>query len=178
MTFSSLIVASTFTITLVIIVLVVSPSLGSTMLMKSKIGLIQLSYAEIMGVVVGAGMEHDIAYVKRIENKTSSPSLPLVKPVQGTLVVTERVVNEGGGNKKPSDFTIAVHGNNPSPSSFQGSSSGTAVKLQMGMYSVTETKPSGYNSTFLGDCSGGMMSVETKNCTITNTYSKTGVGVK
>ena len=36
----------------------------------------------------------------------------------------------------------------------------------MGMYSVTETKPSGYNSTFLGDCSGGMMSVETKNCTI------------
>ena len=71
MTFSSLIVASTFTITLVIIVLVVSPSLGSTMLMKSKIGLIQLSYAEIMGVVVGPGMQHDIAYVKRIENKTS-----------------------------------------------------------------------------------------------------------
>ena len=88
------------------------------------------------------------------------------------------MVNEGGGNKKPSDFIITVHGNNPSPSSFQGSSSGTAVKLQMGMYSVTQTKPSGYNSTFLGDCSGGMMSVETKNCTITNTYSKTGVGVK
>ena len=113
MTFSKLIVASTFIITLVIIVLVVSPSLGSTMLMKSKISLIQLSYAEIMGVVVGAGMQHDIAYIKPIENKTSSPSLPLVKPVQGTLVETERVVNEGGGSKKPSDFIITVHGNNP-----------------------------------------------------------------
>jgi hypothetical protein len=38
------------------------------------------------------------------------------------------------------------------------------------MYSVTETGPSGYNSTLTGDCSGGMMSVETK-CNITNTYS-------
>src|SRR5436190_225603 len=29
----------------------------------------------------------------------------------------------------------------------------------------------GYNSTLSGDCSGGMMSVETKKCTITNIYS-------
>jgi hypothetical protein len=57
-------------------------------------------------------------------------------------------------------------------------SSGTAVKLQMGMYSVTQTKLSGYNSTISGDCSGGMMSVEIKKCTITNTYSKPGVGTK
>lgn len=123
---------------------------------------------------MGVGMQHDIAHIKPVYAK----SLPPVNSVQGTLVVTEKVVNEGGGNKKPSDFTITIHGNNPSPSSFQGSSSGTAVKLQMGMYSVTQTKPLGYNSTFSGDCSGGMMSIETKKCTITNTYSKSGVGVK
>jgi hypothetical protein len=94
------------------------------------------------------------------------------------LIVTEKVVNEGGGNKKPSDFTITVHGNNPSPSTFQGNSSGIAVKLQMGMYSVTETKSSDYNSTISGDCSGGIMSVETKNCTIINVYSKVGIDAK
>ncbi|HZB16093.1 MAG TPA: hypothetical protein VE445_02910, partial [Nitrososphaeraceae archaeon] len=44
--------------------------------------------------------------------------------VQGTLVVTTKVNNEGGGSSQPSDFTIKVHGNNPSNSSFPGNSSG------------------------------------------------------
>ncbi len=177
MTFAKPAVAFMSTMILVIPILVASPSLGSTMYMNSKASILQSSYVKIRAAV-GAEMQHDIAYIKTIENKTSSPSLSPINPVQGRLVVTEKVVNEGGGNKKPTDFTITVHGNNPSPSSFQGSSSGTAVKLQMGMYSVTQTKPSGYNSTFSGDCSGGMMSVETKKCTITNTYSKSGVGIK
>jgi hypothetical protein len=43
----------------------------------------------------------------------ASSALPSVNPVRGTLVVTEKVVNEGAGNNKPSDFTITVHGNNP-----------------------------------------------------------------
>lgn len=46
------------------------------------------------------------------------------------------------------------------------------------MYSVTETKQSRYNSTFSGDCSGGMMFVETKNCAITDIYFKADVGAK
>jgi len=118
------------------------------------------------------------------ENKTTSSSsssaaLPSsINQIHGTLIVTQKVINEGGGNKKPSDFMINVHGNDPSPSSFPGNSSGTFVKLPMGMYSVTETGPSGYNSTLSGDCSGGMMSVETKNCIITNIYSKPNVSVK
>ena len=82
------------------------------------------------------------------------------------------MINEGGGNKKPSDFTINIHANDPVPSSFPGNSSGNCVQLHMGMYSITETKQPGYNLTLSGDCSGGMMSVETKNCTITNFYSK------
>jgi len=106
------------------------------------------------------------------ENKTSTSSLPSINQVHGTLIVTNKVINEGGGNKKPSDFTINIHANDPVPSSFPGNSSGTRVQLHMGMYSITETKQPGYNLTLSGDCSGGMMSVETKNCTITNFYSK------
>lgn len=110
------------------------------------------------------------------DDKKSADSTDLMSAtnqIHGTLIVTNNVINLDGAknNAKPSDFTITVHGNSPSPSSFQGSSSGTAVKLQMGMYSVTEQGPSGYNSTRSGDCSGGMMSVETKTCKITNTYT-------
>ena len=179
MMFAKLAVSITLTIILVIPILVAYPSLGSSMHAKAKISpLLSLSYAEIIGVVGVVVMQNDNAYIKATENEIASSALPSVNPVQGTLVVTEKVVNEGGGNNKPSDFTITVHGNNPSPSSFPGSPLGTAVKLQMGMYSVTQTGPSGYNSTLSGDCSGGMMSVETKNCTITNIYSKDGVGTK
>lgn len=115
------------------------------------------------------------------QNKTSSslPSSSSINQVQGTLIVTKKVINEAGSNKKPSDFTINIHGNDPSPSSFPGSSSGTIVKLHTGMYSVTETGHSNYHSTLSGDCSGGMMSMTvTKNCTITNIISKPIVNTK
>jgi prealbumin domain-containing protein len=104
------------------------------------------------------------------ENTTSS--LPPNNQVQGIVIVTKKVINEGGGDKKPSDFTITIHGNDPSPNSFPGNSSGTSVELYMGMYSVTETGPAGYNTSWSDDCSGGMMSSETKKCTITNMYSQ------
>jgi hypothetical protein len=96
--------------------------------------------------------------------------------VEGSLIVTKKVNNEGGGSSKPSDFTINVHGNNPSPSSFPGNSSGTIVKLDMGMYSITESGPSDYNSTSSMDCSGAVMSIETLKCNITNTYIKSVLG--
>jgi hypothetical protein len=104
------------------------------------------------------------------QNKTSS--LSANNQVQGMVIVTKKVINEGGGDKKPSDFTINIHGNDPSPSSFPGNSSGTTVKLHMGMYSITETGPAGYNTSWSDDCSGGMMSSETRKCTVTNMYSK------
>ncbi|MGH9976738.1 MAG: hypothetical protein ACRD8Z_13030, partial [Nitrososphaeraceae archaeon] len=46
------------------------------------------------------------------------------EPQPGTLTVTKRVINDGGGTARPSDFTITVDGSNPTPSSFDGSSSG------------------------------------------------------
>jgi hypothetical protein len=92
--------------------------------------------------------------------------------VQGTLVVTTEVNNEGGGSSQPSDFTIKVHGNNPSNSSFPGNSSGTIIKLDMGMYSVTASGPPFYNLTSSMDCSGAVMSAETIKCVISSTYVK------
>ena len=90
----------------------------------------------------------------------------------GTLVVMKQVINKGGGDKKPSDFTITVSGNNPTPSSFTGSSSGTTVQLSTGKYKVTEPGPTtNYNSTLSNGCSGTIREGETNECTITNTYS-------
>jgi prealbumin domain-containing protein len=179
MPFAKLAASITLIIILIIPIPLVFSSLSSTMHVKDSVSLLlPLSYAEIRGLVIEAGAQHGVPYIEAIGNNISSLPLQSANPVQGTLIVTEKVVNEGGGNKKPSDFTITVHGNNPSPISFHGSSTGTAVKLQMGMYSVTEAGLPGYNSTLSGDCSGGMMSVETRNCTITNMYSKESVGAK
>lgn len=106
------------------------------------------------------------------QNKTSSAAAINNNTMQGTLIVTTKVNNEDGGSSKPSDFIIKIHGNNPSISSFPGNSSGTIVKLDMGMYSITESGPSNYNSSYSMDCSGAVMSVKTIKCEIINTYIK------
>ncbi|HYZ58865.1 MAG TPA: beta-propeller fold lactonase family protein [Nitrososphaeraceae archaeon] len=91
----------------------------------------------------------------------------------GTLLVTKQVINEGGGEAEPSDFTITVDGNNPTPSSFDGSSSGTSIQLFEGRYQVTESGPNtNYSSTLSKECSGNIREGESKRCTITNTYSE------
>src|SRR6478735_4236493 len=84
------------------------------------------------------------------------------------------VINDGGGNKGPSDFTITVHGNNPSPNSFHGSSSGTNVELKPGRYSVTETGPtSRYTTDYSKDCSGNAnANPNSIKCNITNVYQE------
>ena len=46
---------------------------------------------------------------------------PFIPGLLSKLIVTKKVINQGGGTNKPSDFTINVSGNNPSPSSFSGS---------------------------------------------------------
>jgi YVTN family beta-propeller protein len=86
------------------------------------------------------------------------------------LIVTKQVINEGGGEAEPSDFTITVDGNNPTPSSFDGRSSGTSVTLEPGSYSVSENSLPEYTSSKSGDCAGSLSAGETKQCTITNIY--------
>lgn len=140
---------------------------------KSRDHVLPLSYGQELELKKQDGEQQQHNNTKSIQNQTLSPAAGVNNKMQGTLIVTKKVINEGDGNsKQPSDFTINVHGNNPSPSLFPGNSSGTIVKLDMGMYSVTESGPSGYNSTSSMDCSGAIMSVETVKCDITNTYIK------
>ena len=81
-----------------------------------------------------------------------------------------------GGTASPSDFTIGVTGNNPSPSQFPGSSSGTTVTLGQGSYQVTETGiVANYDPTYSSDCSGTISAGQTKTCTITNTFTPPGI---
>jgi len=107
-----------------------------------------------------------------INGKCPKPSPP------GSLtflsVVKKVTSNDGSsGTKKPSDFTITITGNDPSPSSFSGSSSGTSVTLRPGSYKVTETeRPSGYTTRYSSGCSGTLDAGQTEDCTITNEANK------
>jgi hypothetical protein len=84
----------------------------------------------------------------------------------------------------PSDFTITVTGNNPTPSTFPGSGSGTLVTLDPGEYVIKESLSNDHFeflfSNFSGDCkgvsgppvasaTGTIAAGEHKTCTIRNT---------
>jgi YVTN family beta-propeller protein len=100
-----------------------------------------------------------------ITNTYNSPVLV------GTLKVVKKVVNDGGGSKGPSDFTITVNGKDPQPTSFPGSSAGVNVNLKKGSYSVTEVNPSDYNDAdYSSGCLGTMNPGDKITCTITNVY--------
>ena len=88
---------------------------------------------------------------------------------QPFLTVIKHVINNNGGTKTASDFSIAVTGNNPSPASFNGQESpGTNVLLNAGPYNITEAEISGYAVSYSADCSGTISTDQTKTCTITN----------
>lgn len=60
----------------------------------------------------------------------------------GFLIITKHVIcPEGFTCPQPQAFTINVAGNNPNPSSFPGSATGTTVSLEPGTYQVTEIRP-------------------------------------
>lgn len=91
-----------------------------------------------------------------------------------TLTVIKEVINNDGGLKTASDFTINVSGTNVSDASFPGAGSpGTIVTLDAGSYSVSENADSGYMATYSSSCSGTISLGENKTCTVTN-YDKPG----
>ncbi len=92
---------------------------------------------------------------------------------KGVLIVKVTTLNGEQGRNFSSDFTVNIHANAPVPDVFKGNSSGTVVKLSMGMYSVTISSIPNYNSSFSSDCNGGIMKVETKDCNIVMTHFKT-----
>ena len=161
----------------VLIVILIAPIIKANFFSLSNAvrlsyNFLPLSYSQQEQEII---KEQKIISNEPTQNKTSS-AVGINNTVQGILIVTTKVNNEDGGNSKPSDFIIKVHGNNPSISSFPGNSLGTRVKLDMGMYSVTESGPSNYNSSYSINCSGAVMSVETIKCEITNTYIKPMAG--
>ena len=112
-----------------------------------------------------------------LENKRStdtSSSVLVTGENKGVLIVKVTTLNEEQRRNLSSDFTVNIHANDPVPAVFKGNSSGTEVKLSMGMYSVTISPIPNYNSSFSGDCTGGIMKVETKDCNIVMTYFKNG----
>jgi YVTN family beta-propeller protein len=105
------------------------------------------------------------------QTKTCTITNTYTSPVlTGTLKVVKKIVNDGGGSKGPSDFTITVNGKDPQPASFPGSSAGVNVNLKKGSYSVTEVSTSDYNVDYSSGCLGTMNPLDKITCTITNVY--------
>lgn len=86
----------------------------------------------------------------------------------GTLIVKKHVINDNGGKKQASDFTMKVTGTDVSSSSFAGSESGVTVTLDAGAYSVDELSDLGYQKLLGSGCYGTIKNGETKTCVITN----------
>jgi hypothetical protein len=112
--------------------------------------------------IVGEVQEEEVT-------STTTPTTTAPTPPTGTVTVFKQVV---GGTAQPSDFTMRVEGNNPSPSTFQGSSSGTTVTLGQGSYQLTETTVADdYTPSFSSGCSGTISAGQTQTCTVTNTFT-------
>lgn len=86
------------------------------------------------------------------------------------LIVIKHVINNDTGSATASDFTMTINGVTvPSGSSFPGAElPGTNKIVFPGSYSVSESGPSKYFTTFSTDCSGSIALGETKTCTVTN----------
>lgn len=86
------------------------------------------------------------------------------------LIVIKHVINDNGGPKHASDFTMHINGVTATGgNSFPGAESpGTNKEVTAGSYTVTEDPVAGYTMSTSGACSGSIADGETKTCTITN----------
>jgi hypothetical protein len=89
-------------------------------------------------------------------SENGATTTPVTTPT-GTLIVKKLVECRVSITicPSPSDFTITVTGNNPTPSTFQViSASGTLVTLGVGAYKVSEEPSPGFEPSFSADCTG------------------------
>jgi hypothetical protein len=86
----------------------------------------------------------------------------------GNLQVYVQVLgqNTNGITRNPADFTVAVSGANPSPSTFPGSQSGTSVSVG-GSYLVTVLPIQGYSPSYSVGCTGTLVNNDHATCVIT-----------
>jgi hypothetical protein len=86
-----------------------------------------------------------------------------------SLTVIKHVINDNGGTKVATDFTMNVAGTGVSNPSFPGAESpGINVTLSPGSYTVTESSMPGYNAAQSADCVGTIAQGQHKTCVITN----------
>src|SRR3989344_4783430 len=88
-------------------------------------------------------------------------------PTTGLLNVYVQVINQTNSSYGPGNFTVAVSGQSPNPSTFQGSIQGTLVTINPGAYSVTLTNSSGYSTNYSVGCDSTMLAGGTQTCVIT-----------
>ncbi|OGC86196.1 hypothetical protein A3D70_00540 [Candidatus Adlerbacteria bacterium RIFCSPHIGHO2_02_FULL_54_18] len=88
-------------------------------------------------------------------------------PTTGLLNVYVQVINPTGVAYSPSNFTVAVSGNSPSLTSFQGSQSGTLVSINPGSYAVTVINQYGFNPSYSVGCDNTVSAGQTQLCVIT-----------
>jgi hypothetical protein len=101
-------------------------------------------------------------------NQTIPSPTPTPIPTTATLTVIKIV--SGRTTATPSNFTMHVTGNNPTPADFAGSSAGIVVTIGSGPFNVIETGPtSSFNTTITGDCSGTIAAGQHLACVINNT---------
>lgn len=104
----------------------------------------------------------------RINNNEAKTCVVTNDDIAPHLKMIKHVINDNGSSATASDFWIYIYGNNPSPSSFSGSETGTDIKIGPGYYYVNENWNQEYNPNYSTDCYGEINLGDNKTCTITN----------
>ena len=86
-----------------------------------------------------------------------------------TVFVITHVIDDNGQIASANDFTVNVAATNASPNDFPGAEApGVEVTFSPGSYSVSQTGPTDYVTTFSAGCSGSLNNGQSATCTITN----------
>src|SRR5215203_5409371 len=93
----------------------------------------------------------------------------------GFLIITTNVINDNGGTKEESDFTINMLGSQSFPSSFQASPFPQVqiISIPEGPYSISVDNAQGYKISFGNQCEGQIKAGDKKSCSITLDDSST-----
>ena len=102
--------------------------------------------------------------------KITTEQIPLIEKHSqpGYLILTTNIINDNGGTKLASDFTIIIAGNTSTPS-FQAIQTPEikTVSIEEGEYSVYVNNIQGYSVSQQNQCEGDIKSGEVKTCLIT-----------
>jgi hypothetical protein len=126
------------------------------------------TYSVTEPVVNGYATAYDNCTNLVIPNGGTATCTIINDDIAPKLTIKKHVINNNGGVKVASDFTMNVVANNPSSSTFPGSEAGTQITLNAGAYEVGESLISGYTMSTSTNCTGSIAIGEEKTCTVTN----------